>query len=295
MRRMKKLGVYLNNEPGDKEALAFVNLITRLGHPDSIHCINVRGIEDPAVKPAPEEEAVRGQAMEILSRELMERTQVHVSEATGLGEILRSARNLDLDLIVVGRRLPHDQMGVGSNFYRLARKSPCNVLVVPDGAVAKLERLLVLIDGSEHSRMALEMAFRAAKASGGDSLVVAQSVYSVGYGYSYAGMSFEEATRHYESLTRERIVEFLADVDTSGAPFEVVYTCAKDTAEAAYDLASAKQMDAILIGSRGPTLPAIALLGATTERILLNAPLPVLVVKRKGETFNFLDAVLDQF
>lgn len=45
-----------------------------------------------------------------------------------------------------------------------------------------------------------------------------------------------------------------------------------DTAAAAYDLASAKNMDAIVIGSRGATLPAIALLEATTERVWLNAP-----------------------
>jgi nucleotide-binding universal stress UspA family protein len=54
-------------------------------------------------------------------------------------------------------------------------------------------------------------------------------------------------------------------------------------------------MDAIVIGSRGATLPADALLGVTTERVLLNASCPVLVVKRKGETFGFLDAVLAHF
>lgn len=60
-------------------------------------------------------------------------------------------------------------------------------------------------------------------------------------------------------------------------------------------MASARNMDVIVIGSRGATLPAIALLGATTERVLLEASVPVLVVKRKGETFRFLDVILESF
>jgi nucleotide-binding universal stress UspA family protein len=107
-------------------------------------------------------------------------------------------------------------------------------------------------------------------------------------------MSIDEAVRQREDLQRKRIGKFLASVDVSGVDFEVVYTNSKDDAEAAHSLASAKNMDAIVIGSRGATLPAIALLGSTTERVLLNAPVPVLVIKRKGETFGFLDAVLAQ-
>ncbi|MBI4580233.1 MAG: universal stress protein [Planctomycetes bacterium] len=180
MSRFQKLGVYLNDEPGDKEALAFAGLLARLGKPESIDCMHVRGIEKPAATPCPQPETVHQRLAEVLPADLARNIRIHVSEATGLHEMLRTARDRDLDLIVVGRRLPHDQMGVGATFYRLARKTPCDVLVVPAGAHAHLSRLLVLVDGSPHSRMALDTALHLAKASGERPQVLVQSVYSVG-------------------------------------------------------------------------------------------------------------------
>lgn len=294
MERLRKLGIYLNDEPGDNEALAFAGLLARLTKPESIHCIHVRGIEESAGGPAPDPGAIRRRLLEALPADVAGGAEIHVSAATGLPEILRTARDRDLDLLVVGRRLPNDQLGVGTAFYRLARKTPCDVLVAPVGARAHLSRLLVLVDGSAHSRMALETALQLARAGGGKPQVLVQSVYGVTYGYHYEGTSLEEARRHREALQREKIEAFLADVDTTGVEFEVVYTCSLNISATAYDLASARHMDAIVIGSRGATLPAIALLGGTTERVLLNAPIPVLLVKRKGETFRFLDAVLAQ-
>lgn len=295
MKNLKKLGVYLNDEPGDKEALAFAGLLAKLGKPESIDCIHVRGIEDPVETPAPEPEVLRQRVLEVFSEDLARGVDVHVSDATGLQEMLRTARDHDLDMIVVGRRLPHDQLALGSAFYRLARKTPCDVLVAPVGAHPHLSRLLVLVDGSEHSKMALETALYIARLSGDKSQVLVQSVYGIPYGHRYTGMTIEQAQRHREALQREKIEEFVANVDTRGVDFDVVCTCSLNTAAAAHDMASARNMDAIVIGSRGATLPAIALLGATAERVLLEAPVPVLVVKRKGETFRFLDAILENF
>jgi len=293
MKNLKKLGVYLNDEPGDKEALAFAGLLANLGKPDSIYCLHVRGIEDPVETEPADPEILRQEVAKVFSGDLAKGLEVHVSEATGLHEMLRTARDRDLDMIVVGRRLPHDQLAVGSAFYRLARKTPCDVLVVPAGAHPHLSRLLVLVDGSEHSRLALETALYVARLAGERSQVLVQSVYGVPYGHRYTGMTAEQAQRHREALQRQKIGEFLGNIDTSGVHFDVVYTCSLNPAAAAHDMASAHNMDAIVIGSRGATLPAIALLGATTERVLLEAPVPVLVVKRKGETFRFLNAILE--
>lgn len=295
MERLRKLGVYLNDEPGDKEALAFAGLLARLGNLDSLYCMHVRGIEDPADTPVPDPEAIRARLGEVLPQKLVESAEIHVSEYTGLQEMLRTARDQDLDMIVVGRRLPNDQLGVGTAFYRLARKTPCDVLVVPAHSYAHLSRLLVLVDGSEHSKLALQRAVQLLRASHEKPQLLIQSVYGVPYGHRYTGMNLEEASRHQEGLERARMEEFLAGVDIAGMPYQVVYTCSLDIASSAHDLASAENMDAIVIGSRGATLPAIALLGGTAERVLLNSPVPVLVVKRKGETYRFLDAVLSQF
>lgn len=295
MRNLRKLGVYLNDEPGDEEALAFAVLLAKLGKPESIDCIHVRGLEDPVETPPPDPDVLRRRVREAFCADRADGVEVHVSEATGLREMLRTARDHDLDMIVVGRRRPHDPLAPGSAFARLARKTPCDVFVAPAGAPPRLNRMLVLVDGSEHSRMAIETALYIARLIGDSSEVLVQSVYGVPYGHRYEGMSPDEAQHHREALQRRKIETFLAGIDTHGVAFDTVYTCSLNTAAAAHDMASARNMDAIVIGSRGATLPAIALLGATTERVLLEAPVPVLVVKRKGETFRFLDALVESF
>jgi nucleotide-binding universal stress UspA family protein len=292
MEHFKRLGVFLNDEPGDDEALAFAGRIAELAGSEKILCVHVRGMEQAATTDVPSEEAIRARILKLLPQAVAARTVVDVHEGTGVREILRSAVDLDLDLLVVGRRLPHDQLAAGSAFTRLARKCPCSVLVVPDGAHAHLGRVVVLVDGSEHSKAALRVALALARADGkGHAQVVVQSVYTISYGYQYAGLTRAESAKQMEQITRNEIKEFLADVDVSGVEFEIVATCSDSVASAAEDLASARSMDVVVMGSRGKTTAPAGLVGSSTERILATCPLPALIVKKKGETVRFLDAL----
>ena len=76
--------------------------------------------------------------------------------------LLRVAHD-ELDVVVVGRRLPSEQVGIGAAFSKLARKCPCSVLVVPSHARVHLSRMLVPVDFSEHSKLALEQAIDVAR------------------------------------------------------------------------------------------------------------------------------------
>ncbi len=294
MPQFDKIGVFLNDEPGDDEALSFAaRLVERTGA-QSVCCIHVRGLEQSATGPARETGDVEATIRAQLPEPLRGCASVEVRLETGLREVLRAARDRELDLMIVGRRLPHDQMAAGSTFLRLARKAPCSVLVVPDRAIPHFGRALVLVDESERAREALGKAIALVRAGGeSNPQVIAQSVYTVNYGSRYAGLEYHEAVRNMERITRDRL-EPLSKVDTQGVKFELVLTCARDVGAAAYDLASARRMDFIVMGSHGTaTLPA-SLLGGVAERVLAGSPLPVLIVKRKGETVGFLSALLDR-
>lgn len=293
MDQFQKLGVFLNDEPGDEEALAFTGLIARIANSTSILCIHVRGIEQSASTSVPSEADLRARVLKVLPQGVAERISVEAHEATGIREILRSAVDLGLDLIIVGRRLPHDQLAAGAVFTRLARKAPCNVLVVPQGAHTHIGRLVALIDGSSHSKAALNTALAIARQCGeSNPQVLAQSVYSVGYGYKYTGLSMQESASRMEAVTRKTVTDFLMDVDCTGVKFELVLTCSSSVETAAEDLASARNMDMIVLGSRGMTTAPASLIGSSAERILATCPLPVLIVKNKGETVRFLDVLL---
>ena len=289
MKRFKRLGVYLDEWPDDEDVLAFADRLATLAGSESIACIYWARNESGSEQARDHEAFVR----EHLSPDVMARTRLEVVQGHALGAVLQVAHGQQLDLILAGRSLPSEQVAVGNVFNRLARKSPCSVLLIPKDTRVHMARIMVPIDFSDHSKLALEAALDIARASDEHGpQVVAQAVFAVDYGYSKTGVSLEEAKRRLEKVTRQRLEEFVADVDKSGVEFELVCTCSECPADAVRELAAARNMDLICIGSRGITSDTVALLGGTTERIIATAPKPLLIVKRKGETAHLLDVLL---
>jgi nucleotide-binding universal stress UspA family protein len=288
-----KIGVFYDGAPGSDEALQFAAALGRAFAPESILCVHVAGRGGVQYEPNPELPDFTKLVEQRFGPELMTRTRVAVHEGEGVAEILRSARDESLDLIVVGRRLPSDEMSVGSTFTRLARKSPCSVLVAPVYARPHLSRILVPVDGSEHSKSAVETAVAMARRIGApQAQLVLQQVYTLGYGYQYTGDDFHEAGRKLETVTREKLRKLAAETVPSDMKADTVCICSEQPARAITDLSVAMKMDLIVVGSRGLSSTAAALLGSNTERILMASPIPVLIVKRKGETAKLLAALL---
>lgn len=296
MQNFRKLGVFLNQEPGDIEALTMAGKFADTFDSESVLCVHVRGVEsDPNASPTESLDQVTRIVHEKLPAKVANRTRIEMHTGQGISDILKSARDESLDLIIVGRRQPHDQLAVGSAFARLARKAPCNVLVVPHQTHPHLSRIAVPVDGSTHSKLAVQTAIEVARRSGesGPQIVV-QTIYEIGYGYQYAGLSFAEAVAQRERKAKETLKTFLADVDYSGVDLSTVVTCSDQATAAVYDLVSTKSLDMIALGSRGLSATSALLLGSFTERVIVYSPVPVLVVKKKGETLRFLEALLNQ-
>ncbi len=288
MQRFKKLGVFLHDSPSDSAALAYAGAIADHAQTEQVLCIHVHEPthEDEEPDPKDFEKHVLGQ----LPDNIAQKTTVELHPGTGVREILRGARDHELDLVIVGRRLPSEQLGIGSAFARLARKAPCHVLAVPSQSRPHLGRVLVGVDFSDHSRKALDLGIAFARAFGGDSAqVVVASNFAVGYGYRKIGLTLEKAVNEREKNTREQLANFLRDFDVSGLDIELVCTSAEDPDTGLQEVAISRKMDIIVIGSRGTELAS--LLGSTSERLLIHTPLPVLIAKKKGETTGILDAL----
>lgn len=289
MQRFKRLAVFLHNSPSDAAALAYAGEFARLAHSETVYCVHVREPdESPDADPdmATFREAVRAQ----LPSEVARLTEVEIRAGVGVGEILKSARTADYDMLIVGRRLPSEHVGIGSTFARLARKAPCTVFTVPRGARPHLERLLIAVDFSEHSKLALENAIGIAKASGaGRPQLIVHSNAILGYGYTKLGLTLQQAVVERERVARQQLEEFVRQVDTSGVAVELVPTVADSTDDAILEVAISRKMDVIVVGSRGQG--SVSILGSTPERLLHHSPLPVLIVKRKGETVPILEAL----
>ncbi len=290
---LNMVGVCVNDEPGDREALRFAALIGDAMSAARLHCIHIRGIETDHIPPSPRPEEVRRFVGEFLPPDLCDRLDVHVCEQTGVAEVIRMATDLNLELLVMGRRLPHDQLSAGSELYRLVQQAGCSVLFTPSQAHAHLSRLLVWADRTENSRFAVRTAVELARATGDrHPQVLVHAVYSLGYGQHYTGRTRSQAARDVERLTREELTSFLMEIELSGVQLEIVCTCSDDPAAALIDLAAARNMDAVVVGTSDATLPASVLMGGTVKTIVSASPVPVLVAKRKGQKIYFLDALL---
>jgi nucleotide-binding universal stress UspA family protein len=179
--------------------------------------------------------------------------------------ILEEVEKIHPDLIIMGR---HGVTGLtrllmGSVTARVIGHSPVNVLVVPP-AVARpaFKRLLVAHDGSAYSTAAWEEALRLA-AHFGAALTVATVA---------PDRDADEAlglTRNLQARAQQRGVA----LDT------MVLRGRAD--EAIVQAARFKEADLIVLGSHGRTGLKRLLMGSVAERVIGQAPCPVLVVKKK--------------
>jgi nucleotide-binding universal stress UspA family protein len=291
----KRIGVLLTGLPADETALGFAGAFAQMGGCEELLCVFAEGIAQEQPTAVPATPVIEQWVLAQLPAEVRALVELRILAGKPDDELLRIGRHADLDLVVKGRPLPSSQTVVGVKLTRLVRKAPCTVLVVPRQVRPHLSRLMVPVDFSEHSKMALETALAIARATAGTNgmpQVLVQTIFNVGYGYTKAGVEFHEAARNMEAATRRDLDEFLQGIDTSGVEFEAVCTCSEHAPESVHELATVRKMDVIAVGSRGLSRSAAAILGSTAERILTASALPVLIVKRKGETTHLLDALL---
>jgi len=293
MAPFEKIGLFLLGSPADQAAIDYAGRIAELANSAKLLCVSETKDEQHA---AVDPDELRTRINAALPAALHPRVELRLFDRNGLAEMLRAARDDQLDLVIRGRRLPSHQLGNPMASTRLERKAPCSTLIVPGPARVHMSRLLVPVDFSEHSRMALETAIQLAKAAGAAAhqspQVTAAKTFTVHYGYHKTGATLAEAAANIETAVQRELDEFLVGIDTTGVQFDTLLMCSERTAQSVHEIAAARKMDMILVGSRGAPPSAAAILGETAERMLASAAIPVLVGKKKGETVGLLNALL---
>ncbi len=178
-------------------------------------------------------------------------------------EILAAAEDIQPDLIIMGRRGKSglERLLVGSVTARVIGHTSHKVLVAPRDTVLSLKKLLVASDGSAASQAAYQEALNIARRTGGQLTVVTAA---------YGDLDPKRA----KTLVRELRTEAKRqDVDL------ITLTPGGRPDEAVINVAAAKQIDLIIMGSHGRTGLKRLLMGSVTERVIGQATCPVLVVK----------------
>jgi nucleotide-binding universal stress UspA family protein len=143
--------------------------------------------------------------------------------------------------------------------------------------------VLCAVDGSKHSRWALDSLRRLSLASGGKVLLV-HVVDIARFGPSKAmgaeaRSAMAGALASAEQTGRQLLERMKKRVETANGA-AAVKLVRGHPAEALARIAARYKTDLILIGSRGATDIRRFLLGSVSRRVVMHAPCPVLVVKK---------------
>ena len=181
-------------------------------------------------------------------------------------DIVAEAEKLKPQLIIIGRygRTSLARLFMGSIAARVIGLSPVNVLVIPLEDSLAFRRLLIASDGSSYSDAALMEATAMAARAGSELLGVA--------------VAREEGEI---SETREILQRMLTAANREGVSFQGISPQGLAADEGIIQVALENRVDLIIMGSHGRTGFKRLLMGSVTERVIGQAPCPVLVVKKK--------------
>ncbi|MFD2998988.1 universal stress protein [Pontibacter toksunensis] len=225
----------------------------------------------------------------------MVETEILVEEGTPLKELLHWAKIKDIDLMLVGRKLRLRGSGVLAQ--KILRSGRLSVLFVPEMYEPRLRRIVVSVDFSKYSEMAMDRVLHSAL-SKPEVQVVCLHVYEVPTGYITLGISYEDFDKRMQEFAREKyqhMMERFPELQNRAQLVLVRQGEHDDIGELVVIEAKRARADMLVIGAKGMSAAALFVIGSVTEKILRHdMDVPLLVFKNKDEEIGFLDALIDR-
>jgi nucleotide-binding universal stress UspA family protein len=202
-----------------------------------------------------------------------------------IDKLLEYAAGAGCDLVLVGHR--RNRSGRRSLARRLAMKVPCSLWLAPDGSDARITSVLAAVDFSEPSAHAVSTATLIASRAG---LTECAALH----------VFFDEALAMYEDMgtanraDEEGFARFLSPLDLHGVRVRKTFADSPTVSGASRRHIQDDGVDLVVMGTRGQSASAAILLGSESEQMIMETPVPVLVVKARGERIGLLQALLDR-
>jgi nucleotide-binding universal stress UspA family protein len=186
---------------------------------------------------------------------------------------LAEAENCDLIITARTGKGSVKRALVGSVAARVIGYSHIDVLVVPTQAEVGWKSILLATDGSKYSAAAVARAIDFAASYGG-SLKALQVIDVPAEFYAETRTPIDEMIQK----AKVNVQRIRQDAATAGVNAEAMVR-EGDSAEVIIKLAAEEEIQTVVIGSHGRTGLRRLLMGSVAEKVVGNAPCPVLVVK----------------
>ncbi|MBI4951543.1 MAG: universal stress protein [Myxococcales bacterium] len=221
------------------------------------------------------------------------RADIDVAEQVATGpayvQIIRQARTLGADLVVVGRHgeRPVKDLFLGSTAERVARAGDTPVLVVGRKAARPYRCLLVALDLGDTSRAVVEVALRAL----GPDVKAGRLVHAYHVPFErffWASAPEEEVNavrRKYRQAAAARLERLRTALGDEVVPWQTSILRG-DPRAVVLGEARRRRADLLAVGTHGRSGLAHALLGSVAERLLETATCDVLVARTGRVSFE---------
>jgi len=199
--------------------------------------------------------------------------------------IVDEAAHQHVDLIVMrSRRRPHAAAVLGSTAESICRNAPCPVLVThPDerewvdnsNGKIDLKRVLVAYDFSDYSELALSYALTLAQEYQSELHLLhvlpprVEKLWSSSSEVAFE-INFQKATRRLQYVIPSDAYQWckISKPVTEGQPYREILSYAEEN-----------KIDLICMGAHGTDFGMRALFGSNADRVLRQAPCPVLIAR----------------
>ncbi len=217
--------------------------------------------------------------------------KIKIEEGNRADQILKWSRLKEIDLIVMGKKLPEG--GSGMLAERIVKVSHCSMLLVPNDAHLAVKKIMVPVDFSKYSVMAIEQATEIANKL--DAEIIYHHTYKVPSGYHTTGKSFEEFAGIMEKNSKKDCRKFFKSMGISKNEYHCIFSLDEhhNPARLIHDTALENDVNLIVMGSRGRTQLSNLLLGSTAMKMVrYDLETMLIVVKDKRKNLDFLHAIL---
>ncbi len=198
-------------------------------------------------------------------------------------EIIQIAKEKKVDLLAIGThgRAGVDRVILGSVAERIVRKAGCPVMVIRGRKYVGFKRIIVPVDLSDCSRIALEYAVATARAHSSKLTILHVYEGSFVEPYVKAANSEEEADeimKEIERVNETKYDEFLKTVDLSGVEYEKLLKKGIPETDIV-EIAMEQQANLIVMGTHGRSGIKHILIGSTAEEVVRAVHCDIIIVK----------------
>lgn len=221
-------------------------------------------------------------------------TIISIEEGITTETIIDYTREHNITLTLMGKKIGYE--GRGSVVRKVLSLSPSSVLLISETTQHKINHIMLRIDFTKTSQMAMKMAQQLKKLT--DASISAHYVYKLPLKYFpqhnlQNNKKLEQQVKNYSKKEFEKFIKKM-NLPKEQIPFSYSVDTENDEAYQLYHEALNKGADLILIGSKVKSGLADIIVDSTSEKLAeANKNIPIFVVKDRKQTLGFLEALFD--